>query len=114
MISTRRVRTSRIRLVAFALTAAAVASTSTSVLAEAVTDWSPEPIPEIVEAYVFACQPVESDIAGVRQPLDEAAAKVYAELFVTKYDGSCRDFYYLEVVPQLDGEFQPFIIPVIR
>jgi hypothetical protein len=67
-----------------------------------------------VEAYIYACQPVEYDFAGIRAHLNEAATQVYDWLFLVEYGGSCRDFYFEVVVPRLEVERQPYFLPVGR
>jgi hypothetical protein len=81
--------------------------------AESAEYWALQPAAAFVEAYVYACQPVEYDFAGVREPLNEVPGRVHDELFLGRYNGSCRAFYFQEVVPRLDGERQPFFVPVI-
>ena len=91
------------------------AMVSTGTLAEAGADWSIQPPAAFVEAYVYACQPVEYDFAGVREALRDGPRQVHDKLFLAKYQGSCRDFYYGEVVPRLALERQPFFfLPVDR
>jgi hypothetical protein len=90
-----------------ALPAMIVSSTQ----ADTAVDWTLQPTSAFVEAYVYACQPVEYDNAGVREPLSQVADWVHGRLFLDQYNGSCRDFYFGEVVPRLDGELQPFFIP---
>lgn len=65
-----------------------------------------------MDAYVYACQPVEYDFAGREQPLDETAQRIYDELYVGKYARSCLDFFYHEVVGFIDAERQPYFTPV--
>ena len=67
-----------------------------------------------VAAYVHGCHPVEYDFAGAQQPLDEAAARIHDEIYLGAYKASCRDFYFREVAPRLDGELQPMFMPVNR
>lgn len=62
-------------------------------------------------AYVYACQPIEFDFAGVQLPIDPVATRIHSELFLAKYHGSCRDFYYAAVAPLLPGERQPYHFP---
>jgi hypothetical protein len=90
------------------------AMVSTGTPAETRADWSLQPPAAFVEAYVYACQPVEYDFAGVREPLEDASRQVHDKLFLVDYDGSCRGFYYGEVVPRLAPERQPFFLPVGR
>ena len=73
-------------------------------------DWAALPGSAFVDAYVFACQPVEYDFAGVQAPLQGAALDVYEQLFVRTYGNSCRAFYFGEVVPRLDPDRRPFFI----
>lgn len=97
--------------IAIALLTAAV---STGTPAETASDRTLRPSAPFVEAYVYGCQPVEYDAAGVREPLDDASRQVHDGLFLVDYRGSCRDFYYGEVVPRLAPEMQPFFLPVDR
>ena len=90
------------------------AMVSTGTPAETGIDWSLQPPAAFVEAYVYACQPVEYDFAGVRDPLKDTTRQVHDRLFLAEYGGSCRDFYYGEVVPRLAPERQPFFLPVGR
>ena len=90
------------------------AMVSTGTPAETGIDWSLQPPAAFVETYVYACQPVEYDFAGVRDPLKETARQVHDRLFLAEYGGSCGDFYYGEVVPRLAPERQPFFRPVDR
>ena len=71
-----------------------------------------EPRAAFVDAYIYACQPVEHDFAGVQQNLSEAAERVYDEVFRAAYLGSCRDFYYAEVVPLLEVDQRPYFLTV--
>jgi hypothetical protein len=87
------------------------AMVSTGTPAETGADLSLQSSAAFVEAYVYACQPVEFDNAGVREPLNQVADWVHGKLFLDRYNGSCRDFYFEEVVPRLDVELQPFFIP---
>ena len=82
-----------------------------SALAESVEDWSLQPKAAFVEAYVYACQPVEYDFAGAREPLTEVGRKVYEQLYLGAYKGSCRSFYFEEVVPRLDVDLRPYLLP---
>lgn len=87
---------------------------STGTPAETGIDWSLQSSAAFVEAYVYACQPVEYDFAGVREPLKDASRQIHDQLFLVEYRGSCRDFYYGEVVPRLAPERRPFFLPVDR
>jgi hypothetical protein len=69
---------------------------------------------DLMEVYIYACQPVEYDFGGVRIDLDEAATLVHQESFLTDHGGSCREFYFGEIVPLLDPERWPFFLPVYR
>ena len=64
-----------------------------------------------VDVYIYACQPVEYDFAGVRQDLNDSATWVHDNLFLRTYDGSCRDFYFAEVVPRLEPGLRPRLMP---
>lgn len=77
--------------------------------AETTDDWSNQPKAAFMETYVFACQPVEYDFAGARDPLRPVALEIYEQVFVVKYDSDCRDFYFEEVVPRLDLDLRPHI-----
>lgn len=81
-----------------------IATVSTGLHAETGADWSLKSSAAFVEAYVYACQPVEYDFAGVREPLKDASQQVYDELFLVEYRGVCRDFYYGEIAPRLAPE----------
>jgi hypothetical protein len=83
-------------------------------LTETSTYWSLQPRAAFVDAYVFACQPVEYDFAGAREPLFGVARKVYEQLLLGAHDGSCRSFYLEEVVPRLDVEMRPYFLPAGR
>ena len=85
-----------------------------SSLAETSGYWSLQPRAVFVDAYVFACQPVEYDFAGNREPLVGIARKVYEQLFLGAHGGSCRGFYFEEVVPRLDVDMRPYFMPVGR
>ena len=97
------------------LTPAAVglltAMVSTGTPAETGADRSLQSSAAFVEAYVYACQPVEYDFAGVREALNDASRQVHDKLFLLEYHGICRDFYYGEVAPRLALERQPFFWP---
>lgn len=80
------------------------AMVSTGTPAETGTDWSLQPPAAFVEAYVYACQPVEYDFAGARDALGEISKRVHDELFLAQYQSDCRAFYYGEVVPRLAPE----------
>ena len=69
--------------------------------AEPAAYWDLQPRAAFFEVYIHACQPVEYDFAGVRQELTKVAAWMYEELFVKEYAGSCRDFYFGEVVQRI-------------
>lgn len=84
---------------------------ATAAHAETAIDWSRQPKASFVEAYVFACQPVEYDFAGARETLKEAALEIYEQLFVGTYGSNCRDFYFDEVVPRLDVDQRPLLVP---
>lgn len=91
------------------------AMVGTGTPAETGVDGLLHPSAAFVEAYVYACQPVEYDFAGVREALKDASRQVHDELFLVEYHGICRDFYYGEVVPRLALERQPFFfLPVDR
>lgn len=80
------------------------AMVSTSTPAETGVDWSLLSSAAFVEAYVYACQPVEYDFAGAKEALKDASQQVHDKLFLVEYRGNCRDFYYGEVVPRLASE----------
>jgi hypothetical protein len=84
-----------------------LASLATGARAETAADWSQQPKAAFVEAFVFACQPVEYDFAGARDPLKPTALAIYERLFVGTYHSNCRDFYFDEVVPRLDIDQRP-------
>jgi hypothetical protein len=63
-----------------------------------------------VEAYAYACHPVEQDAADRIEPLSDAAQRIHDGLLMVTYGGSCHDFYYTEVVPRLDPEQRPFFL----
>jgi hypothetical protein len=67
-----------------------------------------------VAAYVDACQPVEYDFGGARESLSSTAVAVRDEIFTRIYGGSCRDFYFNEVVRRLEVDQQPYFIPAAR
>ena len=77
-----------------------VALTSTSALAE-VASLGPNPKGPFVEAYVYACQPVEYDFAGGRHELSVVGRWIHDNLFLVEQQGNCRDFYVAEVEPRL-------------
>ena len=87
---------------------------STGTPAETRADWSLQSSAAFVEAYVYACQPVEYDFAGVREALKDASRQVHDKLFLVEYRGVCSDFYYGEVEPRLPPERQPFFLPLDR
>jgi hypothetical protein len=91
-----------------------IAMVSTSTPAETGADWSLQSSAAFVEAYVYACQPVEYDFAGVREPLKGASRQVHDQLFLVEYRGICHDFYYGQVVPRLPPERRPFFLTVER
>jgi hypothetical protein len=71
-------------------------------------DW---PNAAFIDAYVFACQPVEYDFAGSRAPLSDAARQVYEQVVLDKYGDDCRSFYFEEVVPRLAKDQRPRFLP---
>jgi hypothetical protein len=73
-----------------------------------------DPTGAFVETYIYACQPVEYDFAGMKQDLGLAAQSVHDSLFVGDYKSSCRDFYFEQVVPRLKPENRPYFIPIGR
>ncbi len=64
-----------------------------------------------IDAYVFACQPVEYDFAGSRAPLSDAARQVYEQVVLDRYGDNCRSFYFEEVVPRLAKDQRPHLLP---
>lgn len=88
-----------------------LAAVSVEARAESAAYWSEQPNAAFVAAYVFACQPVEYDFAGRRDPLGDVAGKIYEELFAGTYGGNCQDFYFGEVVPRLDSDQRPLLVP---
>jgi hypothetical protein len=98
-------------MIAAATVGALAAMVAASAWAETKEYWSLQPKAAFVDAYVFACQPVEYDFAGVRDPLKGMALKVYEQLFLGEYHDSCRDFYFEEVVPRLDPDLRPQLFP---
>ena len=71
-----------------------------------------QPPAAFVDAYVYACEPVEYDFAGVGHDLSDAGRQVYDDLFLKEHGGSCREFYYGELVPRLDVADRPYFLPV--
>jgi hypothetical protein len=69
--------------------------------AESTASWDLQQRAVYLGVYVHACEPVEYDFAGAKQRLTEAAAWMYAELFIKGYASSCRDFYYEEIVHRM-------------
>jgi hypothetical protein len=80
---------------------ALVAFTSTQAVAETASLGS-SPRGPFVEAYVYACQPVEYDFAGARYELSVVGRWIHDNLFLTEQRGNCRDFYLAEVAPRLE------------
>ncbi len=72
---------------------------------------SHQPKAPFVEAYVFACQPVEYDFAGAQEPLRGVAIKIYEQLLLGEYDDNCSSFYFNEVFPRLDANLRPHLLP---
>lgn len=71
----------------------------------------PPPATAFVDTYVYACQPVEYDFAGARVDLGSAAQQVHDNVFLGEYKGSCREFYFEEVVPRLPTDRRPLFLP---
>lgn len=92
-----------------AIAGAVLALSGTAILAESSKVSMPRPAGAFLDAYVHACQPVEYDFAGVMHNLDEEAKRIHDDLFLGEYGGSCRDFYFGEVVPRLDPERRPSV-----
>jgi len=79
---------------------------NTVVGADSEANW---PDAAFIDAYVFACQPVEYDFAGSRAPLSDAAHQVYEQVVLDKYGDNCRTFYFEEIVPRLPKDQQPHL-----
>jgi hypothetical protein len=84
-----------------AVLGALLALTSTQAVAETAS-LGPNPRGPFVEAYVYACQPVEYDFAGGKHELSVVGRWIHDNLFLTEQRGSCRDFYVAEVAPRLE------------
>jgi hypothetical protein len=100
-----------VRVVLTVALSASPALADSGARADSRENWMDRPKAAFIDAYVFACQPVEFDFAGSRAPLSDAARQVYQQGVLDKYGDNCSSFYFEEVVPRLAKDQRPRLRP---